>query len=159
MTIARLRLPPLLATCLLPLGMAAADDAGEPATRITVGVYFEKDGDHVEQPQELVFETGTDCLVWSRQSPPHETLPGAKGVEAVDEPHLHYNAAGKTSFIDGIFRWTEYGPEHTEAAVEERCAADRDDEPDKWVSETEYFREQHYDQPPYFLKIKKVEPF
>ena len=152
----RLLAPLVLAA--LPLAGAAVAENAAPPVRITVGVYFQKDGSYLEQPQELVFETGTACFVWSRQSPPHEALPGAKGVEAADEPHLHYNAAGKASFTDGIYRWTEYGPEHQEAAVRERCEADRDGEPDKWVSETAYFREQHYDRPPYFLKIKKGEP-
>ncbi|MFC3229555.1 hypothetical protein ACFOGJ_20070 [Marinibaculum pumilum] len=157
MTAAHRLLAALLLAGLPLAGTATAAETAAPM-RITVGVYFQKDGAYVEQPQELVFETGTACFVWSRQNSPHEALPGAKGVEAVDEPHLHYNAAGKTSFVDSTFRWTEYGPEHEEAAVAARCAADRDGEPDKWVSETDYFREQHYDRPPYFLKIKKVEP-
>ncbi len=158
MTHVRRLLSPLILACLPLPGMAAATDAAPPALRITVGVYFEKDGQYLEQPQELVFETGMACFVWSRQSPGHETLEGAKGLAAVDSPHLHYNAAGQTSFVDGIFRWTEYGPEHDEAAVRERCAADRDGETGKWVSETDYFREQHYDRPPYFLRIKSVAP-
>jgi len=158
MRVDRWLLPVLLWACLLLAGGQAVHADAQPKVRVTVGVYFEKDGTYVEQPQQLVFETGEACFVWSRQSGPHDTLPGAKGLEAVDVPHLHYNAAGAMSYVDGVFRWTEYGPEHVEAAARERCEADRDGEHGKWVSETDYFREQHWDQPPYFLKIKRVDP-
>ena len=129
------------------LAPAAKKESG--SLRITVGVYFEENGEYIVQPQQLVFETGTPCFVWSRRAPADED---------VNEPHLHWNAADDTSYEDGVFRWTEYGPEHSEAAIRERCAAKRDGETGKWVSETEYFREQHWDRPPYYLKIKQVEP-
>lgn len=148
----------LLLVCLQLMGAQTVLADAQPNLRITVGVYFEKDGAYVEQPQQLVFETGQACFVWSRQSGPHDTLQGVKGLEAVDVPHLHYNAAGAMSYVDGVFRWTEYGPEHVEAAARERCEAERDGESGKWVSKTDYFREQHWDQPPYFLRIKRVDP-
>ena len=63
----------------------------------------------------LEFPVGDPCHTWSRTADPdqHDS-----------ESHLHYNAADRTAFVGGTFRWTEYGPEHSQEAIDSRCAND-----------------------------------
>ena len=116
---------------------------------VVVGVYFEDDGVFTEQPQELKFEVGVHCYTWTRKS--------SASHDDYEEGHLHYNASDESTYEDGTFRWTEYGPEHSQADIDTRCGDAVEGEEGKWVNWTEYFKEDHGVGRPYYLKIKGLE--
>ena len=90
-------------------------------TEVTIGVYTkDEQGNYQDTGKTLFFEVGVSCYSWTRQSMPHDEI---GNLEAIDDTHDHYNAGDNTSYIDGVFTWTEYGPEHTQGAIDETCAA------------------------------------
>lgn len=112
---------------------------------VTIGVFLpEGDGYKRLEDRDLVMEVGVPCFVWARLTAGTERDPGE---------HLHYNAADKTSYVDGVFTWIEYGPEHSDEDIRTRCAIGENPSREKHVTWTEYFEEQHGDQDPYYLKL------
>jgi hypothetical protein len=64
-------------------------------------------------------DVGVPCDSWERT----ETGHGAQGnLEANYNSHSHYNAADNTSYVNGIYSWTEFGPEHTQANIDTTCS-------------------------------------
>ncbi len=87
-------------------------DPGDSGTGLNVTILLTiPDGTEMT----LDFPVGDPCHTWEREADPDEHD---------SEPHQHYNAADRTAFLDGTFRWTEYGPEHSQEDIDKRCAAD-----------------------------------
>ena len=98
--------------------------ADEDVKFVTIGVFTkDEQGNYVDSGKTLYFEVGVPCYSWTRSAQPHEQT---GYLEAVDEVHDHYNAGDETSYVAGVFTWTEYGPEHTQADVDAVCAAGED---------------------------------
>ena len=117
---------------------------------VTVGVYTKDDqGDYIDTGKTLFFEVGVECYSWTRSSQPHESI---GNLEAVEEVHDHYNAGDNTSYVDGVFTWTEYGPEHTQENIDTTCAAGVDGV-EKSVTAEAYYE----DHGGLYLKIIAVE--
>lgn len=132
---------------------AEIEDATFPATDatvVTVGVYTQDDPDcYVDTGKTLVFEVNASCHVWTRTSQGHD-ING--DLEAVDGVHDHFNAGDDMSYVDGVFTWTEYGPEHNQEAIEATCA-NGEAGVVKSVTATDYFE----DHGGLFLRIIDVE--
>jgi len=111
---------------------------------VTVGVFLEEsDGTYTAEGRELTFEVGVPCFTWDRMSPPHDDY---------TDSHPHYNASDGNTYVDDTFTWTEFGPEHDLASVEDVCATATGGE-EKWANWTDYYEEQHGNFDPYYLKI------
>ncbi len=54
--------------------------------------------------------------------------------------HDHFNAADETSYVDDVFTWTEYGPEHSQEDIDATCAAGEDGVT-KSVNSTDYYED------------------
>ena len=65
-------------------------------------------------------EVGKSCYSWSRSSQGH---PAQNGLAENLNSHDHYNAADQTSYSNGIYNWTEYGPEHSQSEIDTTCGA------------------------------------
>ena len=65
-------------------------------------------------------EVGVHCFSWSRSTQGH---PEQDGLAENLNSHDHFNAADETSYVDGIYSWTEYGPEHSQAEIDATCEA------------------------------------
>jgi hypothetical protein len=118
---------------------------------ITVGVYEMDDsgGYTALNVDPLVFDVGVSCQMWDRVARAHGSL---GGLDAAEEAHDHFNAGDDTSWVDGTFTWTEYGPEHSLGDAEVTCAAGVGGVT-KSVTETDYFE----DKPGVYLRIDSVD--
>jgi hypothetical protein len=67
-------------------------------------------------------EVGKSCYSWSR------TTAVAHTVNGVSYPagHNHFNAADNTSYANGVYNWTEYGPEHSQSEIDATCSAGKE---------------------------------
>ena len=148
------------AALLLPLfvgcGKDNADSASEgtgagsaTVTRVTVGAYEKQGDEYVDQNADLTYEVGASCQVWSRTALEHGDPPPA-GHEGT---HDHWNAADDSSYVDGVFTWTEYGPFLTEAEVSDECSAGSNPSEPKSVTADDYTEFQ----PGLYLRIKSVQ--
>ena len=126
-----------------------ADTADEVVT-VIIGVYtLDEQGNYVDENADLVFEVGVPCYSWTRTSMGHDAM---MNLEAVEGQHDHYNAGDETSYVDGIFTWTEYGPEHSQEDIDETCAAGMMGVT-KSVSSDDYYEDHNG----LYLRIKSVE--
>ena len=79
---------------------------------VTLGVFTQDEsGEYVKEEETLVIEVGVDCYSWDRST---------------KEGDQHYNAADSTSYADDTLTWTEFGPEDSQADIDETCAAGKD---------------------------------
>ena len=128
-------------------GSATGGTSGTTVTNpsfVTVGVFAkEKDGSYTDLGRDITFEVGVPCFTWDRTSGPHDEY---------TDSHPHYNASDGNTYVDGTFTWTEFGPEHDQASVEDVCAAGMGGT-EKWANWTDYYEEQHGDFDPYYLQI------
>ena len=129
-------------------GTSGGDTAGDGTTFVTVGAYELVDGDYVDRNADLTYEVGATCQIWSRTSQEHGNPP----PEGHEGEHDHWNAADASTYVDGAFTWTEYGPFLTEAEVDAACGAGTDPSDPKTVTAEEYTEFQ----PGLFLRIKDV---
>ncbi len=107
----------------------------EPSV-VTVGVFTqEDDGCYVDTGKTLVFDIDEECFVWTRTAQGHDDN---GGLEAVDGVHDHFNAGDEMSYVDGVFTWTEYGPEHNQEDIEATCGLGEDGFV-KAVNATDYY--------------------
>ena len=103
---------------------------------VTVGVYTQSDEDcYIDTGRTLFFEVDSACYVWTRTSQGHDEN---GNLDAQEGAHDHFNAADDMSYTDGIFTWTEYGPEHSHEAIEDTCASGVDGVV-KSVSSVDYY--------------------
>jgi len=133
---------------------AAGPDMGPEATDLTatVGAYTrDADGNYVDTGRTLVIGVGVPCFGWTRTARGHEMI-AEVGLPAVEGEHDHYNAAGESSYVDGVFTWVEFGPEHDQDAIDATCAAGVDGV-SKSVTADDYFE----DHGGLFLKLHSVE--
>lgn len=111
---------------------------------VTVGVFQQAaSGSYVNTSRTLVYQVGSQCQTWSRTAQGDATNAGE---------HLHDNAATNVSYQGETVTWTEFGPEHSQAAIEATCAAGAGGVT-KSVNSTTYYQ----DHPGVFLRIVKVE--
>ena len=118
----------------------ASGDPGNAGSGLTVTVRLSIPD---EDDMELDFDVGVPCYTWSREAEGDRQDP--------EDGHLHYNAADKTAYADGTFRWTEYGPEHSQEAIERRCA-DQEDGVTKFATTSDLCEDHHE----LLLKVVKV---
>jgi hypothetical protein len=62
---------------------------------------------------------GKSCSSWSRTTSVSHTVNGV----TYNAGHYHYNAADNTSYENGVYSWTEYGPEHSQTEIDTTCTA------------------------------------
>jgi len=130
------------------VGLSTPTTAPTDPQFVTVGVFaLESDGTYTDLGRDITFEIGVPCFSWDRTSPPHDTY---------TDSHPHYNASDDMLYVDGVFSWTEYGPEHAQDDIDATCAAGDLGE-EKWASWDEYKEEQHGNFDPYYLKIVAAE--
>ena len=95
-----------------------AEEINAKETVVTVKAFTQLDNSEfavIEFAKPFVFTVNSNCDSWSREA-------RADNIDATN-PHLHFNAASDI-FYDGVsFAWTEYGPEHSQQAIDDRCAA------------------------------------
>lgn len=76
---------------------------------------------YTEVHGKIVFDMSDEVYYWSRLADGDMQNP--------EDGHPHYNAATDMFYIDGVFSWVEYGPEHSQedivALVEEGTAGTR----------------------------------
>lgn len=89
------------------------------------------------------------CFVWTRTAQPHDEF---LDLEPVDEVHDHYNAAGESSYVDGVFSWVEFGPEHDRDGIDTTCGAGVDGV-GKSVTMDDYFE----DHSGIYLRLHSIE--
>lgn len=65
---------------------------------------------YTERQGKIVFDMSDDVYYWSRLADGDRQNP--------EDGHPHYNAAADMFYIDGVFSWVEYGPEHSQEAIE-----------------------------------------
>jgi hypothetical protein len=86
---------------------------------VTIGVFTKNNqGEYDDTGKTLYFEVGVPCYSWTRSAQAHDAT---EYLEEENEIHDHYNAGDNTSYQDGVFTWTEFGPEHTQEAIESTC--------------------------------------
>jgi hypothetical protein len=115
-------------------------------TCVTVGVYKFENNDYVDLNKDLIYTVGANCETWTRTAP-------ADDVNS--ESHLHYNAQNGSTYVDGVFTWYEYGPEHDQDSINTTCANGDNavDGVEKSISTTVYHAQGNF-----HLKIKSVAP-
>ena len=116
---------------------------------VTVGVFTKDQDTYVDTGKILYFEVETPCYSWTRTAQPHDEN---GNLEAIDDVHDHYNSGDETTYTSGSFTWTEYGPEHTQEAVDTVCANGEDG-----VTKTVTWNEYYEDHGGLFLRIISVE--
>ena len=138
---------------LIACGGKESDSASEAepssVSRVTVGTFIEQGGDFVDKDADLTYEVGASCQIWARSSQEHGDPPPA-GHEG---SHDHWNAADGSTYEDGVFTWTEYGPFLTEAEIADACGAGSNPSDPKSVTADDYTEFQEG----LFLRIKSVE--
>lgn len=141
----------LLITTILIINLlgCSKDDSGveeinSTSWTITVGAFSLNNGIFTALGNELIFDSKEECQVWSRT---------AQGDNHNSNSHLHYNAAADVSYDNTliIFSWTEYGPEITQASIENTCS-DGVNGVSKVVNDYNYYQ----DKPNVYLKITNV---
>ncbi|MDG2418921.1 MAG: hypothetical protein P8M17_08020 [Saprospiraceae bacterium] len=141
----------LLITTILIINLlgCSKDDSGveeinSTSWTITVGAFSLNNGIFTALGNELIFDSKEECQVWSRT---------AQGNNHNSNSHLHYNAAADVSYDNNliIFSWTEYGPEITQASIENTCS-DGVNGVSKVVNDYNYYQ----DKPNVYLKITNV---
>ncbi|MDB4539602.1 hypothetical protein OAG16_02355 [Saprospiraceae bacterium] len=141
----------LLITTILIINLlgCSKDDSGveeinSTSWTITVGAFSLNNGIFTALGNELIFDSKEECQVWSRT---------AQGDNHNSNSHLHYNAAADVSYDNNliIFSWTEYGPEITQASIENTCS-DGVNGVSKVVNDYNYYQ----DKPNVYLKITNV---
>lgn len=110
---------------------------------VTVGAYEFIDCEYVDRNADLTYEVGATCQIWSRTAQAHEGYP---------EPHPHWNAQSNSTYVNGVFTWTEFGPYHTEQEVVDACGSNTNPSEPKSVTAEEYTEFQ----PGLFLRIKEI---
>jgi len=82
-------------------------------TCITIGVYELVGTTYIDQNKDIQHIVDLSCESWSRTAL----------ADTIDSSgsHLHYNAASTKSYDGTDFLWTEYGPEHSQAAIDTTC--------------------------------------
>jgi hypothetical protein len=141
----------LLITTILIINLlgCSKDDSGveeinSTSWTITVGAFSLNNGIFTALGNELIFDSKEECQVWNRT---------AQGDNHNSNSHLHYNAAADVSYDNNliIFSWTEYGPEITQASIENTCS-DGVNGVSKVVNDYNYYQ----DKPNVYLKITNV---
>jgi len=141
----------LLITTILIINLlgSSKDDSGveeinSTSWTITVGAFSLNNGIFTALGNELIFDSKEECQVWNRT---------AQGDNHNSNSHLHYNAAADVSYDNNliIFSWTEYGPEITQASIENTCS-DGVNGVSKVVNDYNYYQ----DKPNVYLKITNV---
>ena len=141
----------LLITTILIINLlgCSKDDSGveeinSTSWTITVGAFSLNNGIFTALGNELIFDSKEECQVWSRT---------AQCDNHNSNSHLHYNAAADVSYDNNliIFSWTEYGPEITQASIENTCS-DGVNGVSKVVNDYNYYQ----DKPNVYLKITNV---
>ena len=64
-------------------------------------------------------EVGKSCYSWSRTTSVSHVVDGV----SYSAGHYPFNAADNTSYANGVYNWTEYGPEHSQSEIDTTCAA------------------------------------
>ena len=85
---------------------------------------------------DLEFQTDVQgCTVWTRTAQGHDDFQGS---------HDHYNAYVDPIYDEsqGTFKWTEYGSEESQEAIEETCVAEDGGET-KTVSKDGYYKDKN----------------
>ena len=123
---------------------SGVDEINSTSWTITVGAFSLNNGIFTALGNELIFDSKEECQVWNRT---------AQGDNHNSNSHLHYNAAADVSYDNNliIFSWTEYGPEITQASIENTCS-DGVNGVSKVVNDYNYYQ----DKPNVYLKITNV---
>ena len=91
---------------------------------------------HNTTADDLEFQTDVQgCTVWTRTAQGHDDFQGS---------HDHYNAYVDPIYDEsqGTFKWTEYGSEESQEAIEETCVAEDGGET-KTVSKDGYYKDKN----------------
>ncbi len=93
-----------------------ADASCDPAVSVcvTVGVYVLDDPGYVNTGKDLVYTVGAECESWTRTASAHDQY---------STEHDHFNAHKGSTYVDGVFTWYEYGPEHDQPSIDATCAS------------------------------------